>query len=124
MLSMEKPQVALVERYLHTNQQQAMWKYWNEYGTPVWGQHSFNNNWFKQNTLFDFFQGGDWTKYLNKIGIYNIQVIDEFNLLMANGLRLHHCKYKIGNMKNKYDISTNTPNWNKQLVSSLLTNKK
>jgi hypothetical protein len=24
MLSMEKPQVALVERYLHTNQQQAM----------------------------------------------------------------------------------------------------
>ena len=120
MLSMEKPQTAIIELFLNEKQQKAMWNYFNLNGVSNWGLFEISTDWWKQFTLFDYFKGGDWTKYLNSIGIYNIEIIKEFNSLMMNGLRLHHRNYQLNNMSSIFDISTQTPNWKKDLVETIL----
>lgn len=120
LVSMEKGQVSLIERQLNEKQEKAMWEFWNENGTTSWGNMSFTPNWYKQYTFFDYFKGGDWTQYLNSIGIYNIEIIQEFNQLMATGIRLRHQEYQKGAMSDKRDIATIVPNWERTLVSSIL----
>ncbi len=125
MLSIEKGEISLINESINEFQQKEMFYYWNKYGITNWMSLSTRNDWFKEFSLYDFFQGGDWTKYLNGIGIYNIEIINEFNVLMSNGLRLHHQSeiyeelegLELVNSPN--DINHNIPNWPKTITDIL-----
>ncbi len=125
MLSIEKGEISIISESMNLVQQGEMFKFWNKHGIKNWKSILTRNNWFMEFALFDYFQGGEWTKYLNNIGIFNIEIINEFNILMANGLRLHHQDIvydrltNLGLATSRQDINHNIPNWPKEITDLL-----
>ncbi len=125
MFSIEKGEISFITETLNEYQQKELFYYWNKYGIKNWISLSTTNDWYKEFSLYDFFEGGEWTKYLNGIGIYNIEIINEFNTIMSNGVRLHHQSSVYDNLsqlnlvKSKNDINHNIPNWPKTITDIL-----
>ncbi len=124
MISLEKGEISLINENLNEIQQREMFKYWNKHGIKNWRSLSTKGEWFNEFSLYDYFQGGDWTKYLNNIGIYNIELINEFNIMMSSGLRLHHQSNDIYNKLEELELATSPndinhdiPNWPKDITN-------
>ncbi len=128
MLSLDKGEISISNETLNDIQQKEMFKFWNKNGIKNWKSISTKGNWYNEFSLYDYFQGGDWTKYLNDIGVFNIEVIQEFNTLMANGLRLQHQSQVIydkiipllDDVDNIFDINNDTPNWPVPIIDVLI----
>ena len=103
-----------------------LWYYFNKYGNEAYGIWKIDDaEWYKKNTFWNYFQGGNWTKYLNRINIFDVEIINEFNLLMSAGLRLFHRKFdkfKSDNSKitEKNKIDYELPNWGITIGNELL----
>ncbi len=138
MLSIEKGEISIISESLNEVQQKEMFKFWNKHGVKNWRSISTKNKlddagniigyrWYHEFSLFDYFQGGDWTKYLNNIGVYNIEIIQEFNMLMTNGLRLHHQSESgiygklraLGLAESIHDINHDIPNWPQRVINHI-----
>ncbi len=134
-LSIEKGEVSIINESPHIYQQQRMFNFWNKHGITNWRPLSTTSvvkndnvyNWYNEFSLYDYFEGGEWTKYLNSIGEYNIEIINEFNIIMNNGLRLHHQEPKIYDKLRRldivndiFDINHNAPNWPVEIATPLL----
>lgn len=124
LFSQQRHLYSIVERKLLPEVEEKLFYYFNNFGYTNYKNFIIeNDNWFKQFTFFDYFKGGDWTKYLHSIGEFNIDVIDEVNTIVAGGVRLYHRNYTLPNkLENKWDVSWNLPNWKLELVQELLEN--
>ncbi len=127
MLSLDKGEISIINENVNEHNQKEMFKFWNKHGINNWKSISTKDNWYKEFSLFDYFQGGDWTKYLSDIGEYNVEVIQEFNTIMSIGLRLHHQSAIIydkletlGEVDNLFDINHDVPNWPTPIVDILI----
>ena len=124
---MTKNHTSLIEMKIKDDQHKTIWHYFNHYGNRNYGLFIIKANdsgWFKTHAFWDYFQGGNWTRYLNEIGIYDKDIIQEINKLFKNGVKLLHREYKYDKyVKNKYEYNELTPNWPIEIIGKLLEGK-
>ena len=128
LLKPKQQPISFIKEELDDKIKEKLYLYFNKFGNENYGNFvidELSQNWFKQNTFFNYFKGGDWEKYLNSIDIYDKDIINEFNLLFSTGIRLHHRRNitlksdSSSLLVNPYDIDYEVANWNYDLVKSL-----
>ena len=114
-ININKENIQLIKKKMTKQNFNKLWRHFNINGILVNDLLDTSvSDWFNEFGHFDFFAGGKWDLYLKSIGVYNIDIVNEFKALMENGIRLHHNKH------NKFSIDYMRPNWPKWITTILL----